>query len=112
MKERDQIEKWPMGNEPRDGELRFVPNRSGGGVVEIWRDSEWVAALVALDGEAPLAEWLVGIDPQARGDRSEPVNKRRRMVTLTGQLPTNTFGGALSEGRMEGFNHAVEGTLQ
>jgi acetyl-CoA acetyltransferase len=33
-------------------------------------------------------------------------------VEINGELPINTFGGNLSEGRLHGIGHWVEGALQ
>ena len=42
------------------------PNQADGGVIEIFRDGEWVEAPIMLDGEVPLAEWLIDADRRAR----------------------------------------------
>jgi hypothetical protein len=72
MKEHEPNQEPPITSEPRNGDLRFVPGTSDGGTIEALRDREWVEALVALDGEAPLAEWLVEADRKARDQQPEP----------------------------------------
>src|SRR5438034_11366071 len=56
----------------REGDLRFVRDYADGGAIQIWRRGGWTQALIALDGEAPLAEWLVDADRRAREGPSEP----------------------------------------
>jgi acetyl-CoA acetyltransferase len=63
------------------------------------------------DGFSPfIYYWLEELGFVGRGGAASFVGSGA--LALGGTLPTNTFGGALSEGRLEGFNHYVEATLQ
>jgi acetyl-CoA acetyltransferase len=63
------------------------------------------------DGFAPLLfYWLEDLGIVKRGEAGPFIASGA--TALDGSLPASTFGGALGEGRMEGFNVYVEGALQ
>ena len=54
--------------------------------------------------------WLEGLGFCKRGEAFEWIQDGR--IALGGQLPVNTFGGSISEGRLHGIGHWVEGVKQ
>jgi acetyl-CoA acetyltransferase len=60
-----------------------------------WLTMSWLEAL-GICGEGESGAFIEG------GER----------ISLTGELPINTNGGQLSEGRMHGFGHLHEAVLQ
>ena len=65
----------------------------------------------AVDGYSPSAMyWLeaAGFCPQ--GQAHAFIQDGR--IALEGELPVNTFGGSLSEGRLHGMGHIAEAVLQ
>jgi acetyl-CoA acetyltransferase len=54
--------------------------------------------------------WLEGLGFVARGEGLPFMRDGRG--SLTGELPVNTGGGALSEGRLHGMTHLAEGVIQ
>ena len=55
--------------------------------------------------------WLEALGFCAEGESGQYVEGGER-ISLTGELPLNTNGGQLSEGRMHGFGHLYEACLQ
>jgi acetyl-CoA acetyltransferase len=81
----------------------------------LWRTSGLEPAdmdgAMLYDGFAPdIYFWLEGLGFCKEGEAFEYVQNGR--VELGGELPINTFGGSLSEGRLHGIGHWIEGTLQ
>jgi acetyl-CoA acetyltransferase len=81
----------------------------------LWRDSGLgprdMQAAQLYDGFSPSTYyWLeaAGFCPQ--GDAHRFVQDGR--ISLEGELPLNTFGGSLSEGRLHGMGHLAEAALQ
>jgi acetyl-CoA acetyltransferase len=63
------------------------------------------------DGFAPdIYFWLEGFGFCATGEAYDWIQNGR--IDLGGELPINTFGGSLSEGRLHGMGHWVEAALQ
>jgi acetyl-CoA acetyltransferase len=63
------------------------------------------------DGFAPdIYWWLEGLGFCGRGEAFEWIQDGR--IAIDGELPINTFGGQLSEGRLHGIGHWVEGVRQ
>jgi acetyl-CoA acetyltransferase len=63
------------------------------------------------DGFAPdIYFWLEGLGFCKEGEAFDFIQDGR--IELGGQLPVNTFGGNLSEGRLHGIGHWIEGALQ
>lgn len=70
-----------------------------------------VQGAMLYDGFAPdVYFWLEGLGFCKEGEAFEFVQDGR--IELGGELPVNTFGGNLSEGRLHGIGHWIEGTLQ
>lgn len=70
-----------------------------------------VDAAMLYDGFAPSTlYWLeaAGFCPQ--GEAARFIQDGR--IAIDGELPVNTFGGSLSQGRLHGMGHAVEAVLQ
>jgi acetyl-CoA acetyltransferase len=81
----------------------------------IWRDCglrpDDVDAAMLYDGYAPdIYFWLEGLGFCGIGEAYEFVQGGR--IEIGGDLPINTFGGNLSEGRLHGIGHWVEAVLQ
>jgi acetyl-CoA acetyltransferase len=63
------------------------------------------------DGFAPdIYWWLEGLGFCDRGEAFEWIQDGR--IAIGGELPINTFGGQVSEGRLHGIGHWVEGVRQ
>ncbi|MET0422052.1 MAG: hypothetical protein ABW073_10120 [Acidimicrobiia bacterium] len=70
-----------------------------------------VDGAMLYDGFSPdVYFWLEGLGFCGRGEAFEWIQDGR--IALGGELPINTFGGNLSEGRLHGIGHWVEATLQ
>jgi acetyl-CoA acetyltransferase len=54
--------------------------------------------------------WLEGMGFCRKGEAFEFIQDGR--IATDGELPLNTFGGNLSEGRLHGLGHLIEATLQ
>lgn len=63
------------------------------------------------DGFSPSAYyWLEAAGMCPEGEASRFVQDGR--IALNGELPVNTFGGSLSEGRLHGMGHLIEAARQ
>jgi acetyl-CoA acetyltransferase len=70
-----------------------------------------VDAAMLYDGFAPdIYFWLEGLGFCEEGEAYEFIQDGR--IEIGGELPVNTFGGNLSEGRLHGIGHWVEAALQ
>ncbi|GAC1543324.1 MAG: lipid-transfer protein [Candidatus Velthaea sp.] len=70
-----------------------------------------MSAAMLYDGFAPSTMyWLESAGFCGRGEAFSFVQDGR--IALGGQLPVNTFGGSLSQGRLHGMGHAAEAVLQ
>lgn len=70
-----------------------------------------VQGAMLYDGFAPdVYFWLEGLGFCKEGEAYEFIQDGR--IEIGGQLPVNTFGGNLSEGRLHGIGHWIEGVLQ
>jgi acetyl-CoA acetyltransferase len=70
-----------------------------------------VTAAMLYDGYAPdIYFWLEGLGFCDRGEAWKWIQGGR--IERDGALPINTFGGNLSEGRIHGIGHWIEGALQ
>jgi len=81
----------------------------------IWSTSRLTPADVGgamlYDGFAPdIYFWLEGLGFCKEGEGFEFIQDGR--IEIGGELPINTFGGNLSEGRLHGIGHWIEGALQ
>lgn len=86
------------------GTVRLLWQRSGLSA----RDVD-VAQL--YDGFSPSTYyWLESAGLCPEGEASSFVQDGR--IALTGELPVNTFGGSLSEGRLHGMGHLIEAARQ
>lgn len=63
------------------------------------------------DGFSPdIYWWLEGLGFCGRGEAFEWIQNGR--IAIDGELPINTFGGQISEGRLHGMGHWVEAVKQ
>jgi acetyl-CoA acetyltransferase len=70
-----------------------------------------MAAAQLYDGFAPSAlYWLEAAGFCGRGEAHSFVQSGR--IAVGGEMPVNTFGGSLSEGRLHGMGHIAEAVLQ
>jgi acetyl-CoA acetyltransferase len=70
-----------------------------------------IGAAMLYDGWAPNVYFLLeGLGFCKDGEAHEFIQNGR--IDIDGDLPVNTFGGNLSEGRLHGMGHWVEATLQ
>jgi acetyl-CoA acetyltransferase len=68
-------------------------------------------AAMFYDGFSPdIYWWLEGLEFCERGTAYEWIQDGR--IAIGGELPINTFGGQVSEGRLHGIGHWIEGTRQ
>ncbi|HWC30298.1 MAG TPA: hypothetical protein VG845_09470 [Dehalococcoidia bacterium] len=82
---------------------------------QLWRDSGLgprdMRAAQLYDGFSPSTYyWLEAAGFCAQGEAHAFIQDGR--IDLTGELPLNTFGGSLSEGRLHGMGHLAEAALQ
>lgn len=72
---------------------------------------EDIDGAMLYDGFAPdIYFWLEGLGFCGEGEAFEFIQDGR--IEIGGKLPINTFGGNLSEGRLHGIGHFIEGALQ
>jgi acetyl-CoA acetyltransferase len=81
----------------------------------LWADSGLrptdMAAAQLYDGFAPSTlYWLEAAGFCGPGEAHAFIQNGR--ITVGGELPVNTFGGSLSQGRLHGMGHIAEGVLQ
>lgn len=81
----------------------------------LWDDSGYgpgeMAAAELYDGFAPSTlYWLEAAGFCKRGEAHAFIQDGR--IALDGELPVNTFGGSLSQGRLHGMGHIAEAVLQ
>jgi acetyl-CoA acetyltransferase len=70
-----------------------------------------MGAAQLYDGFSPSTYyWLEAAGFCGRGEAHSFIQDGR--IELTGELPVNTFGGSLSEGRLHGMGHLAEAALQ
>lgn len=70
-----------------------------------------VKAAQLYDGFSPSAlYWLEAAGFCGEGEAFEFIQDGR--IALEGELPVNTFGGSLSQGRLHGMGHTAEAVLQ
>jgi len=84
-------------------------------VDQLWSDSglqpQDIAVAQLYDGFAPSAlYWLEAAGFCGRGEAMDFIQDGR--IALDGDLPVNTFGGSLSQGRLHGMGHIAEAVLQ
>jgi acetyl-CoA acetyltransferase len=82
---------------------------------KLWASSglgpEEMSAAELYDGFSPTVYyWLESAGFCPEGEASRFVQDGR--IALDGELPVNTFGGSLSEGRLHGMGHVAEAALQ
>jgi acetyl-CoA acetyltransferase len=82
---------------------------------QLWRDAGLgpsdMGSAQLYDGFSPSVwYWLEAAGFCGRGEASKFASADR--TCLTGELPINTFGGSLSQGRMHGMGHIAEAALQ
>lgn len=110
---------WGQNTAPRRTLLHYALDdyMEGGGSLarKLWASAgfgpEDIDAAELYDGFNPSTlYWLeaAGFCPQGEGSRF--VQNGR--IALEGELPVNTFGGSLSEGRMHGMGHIAEAVRQ
>lgn len=81
----------------------------------LWSDSGYgpadMAAAELYDGFAPSTlYWLEAAGFCGRGEALAYIQDGR--IALDGEMPVNTFGGSLSQGRLHGMGHVAEAVLQ
>jgi acetyl-CoA acetyltransferase len=82
---------------------------------QLWRDSGFgpgqIDAAQLYDGFSPsVYYWLEAAGFCPVGEAHAFIRDGR--IALEGELPVNTFGGSLSEGRLHGMGHLAEAALQ
>jgi acetyl-CoA acetyltransferase len=82
---------------------------------QLWSDSGLgpndMDAAQLYDGFSPSTYyWLEAAGFCSRGEAHAFIQDGR--IALDGELPVNTFGGSLSEGRLHGMGHLAEAALQ
>lgn len=82
---------------------------------QLWSDAGLgptdMQAAQLYDGFSPSTYyWLEAAGFCPRGEAHAFVQNGR--IDITGELPVNTFGGSLSEGRLHGMGHLAEAALQ
>jgi acetyl-CoA acetyltransferase len=82
---------------------------------QLWASSRLrphdMSGAMLYDGFAPdIYFWLEGMGFCEQGTAYDWIQDGR--LERTGYLPINTFGGSLSEGRLHGIGHWIEGALQ
>jgi acetyl-CoA acetyltransferase len=82
---------------------------------QLWRDAGLgpgdMDAAQLYDGFSPsVYYWLEAAGFCGRGEAHSFIQEGR--IALDGDLPVNTFGGSLSEGRLHGMGHLAEAALQ
>lgn len=82
---------------------------------QLWADSGLaptdMAAAQLYDGFAPSAlYWLEAAGFCGPGEAMDFIQDGR--IAIGGDLPVNTFGGSLSQGRLHGMGHIAESVLQ
>jgi acetyl-CoA acetyltransferase len=100
---------------PHAAPIEQLWHRTGTLGAQLWESSGLttrdVDAAMLYDGFAPdIYFWLEGMGFCERGHAFEWIQDGR--LEIDGELPVNTFGGNLSEGRLHGIGHWVEGALQ
>ena len=79
------------------------------GILGIVGNTDVAAQL--YDGFSPSTYyWLEAAGFCGQGEAHSFIQDGR--IELTGELPVNTFGGSLSEGRLHGMGHLAEAALQ
>lgn len=81
----------------------------------LWRDAGFgardLSAGQLYDGFAPSAlYWLECAGFCGRGEALDYIQDGR--IAIGGEMPINTFGGSLSQGRLHGMGHVAEAVLQ
>ena len=81
----------------------------------LWRDAGFgardLSAGQLYDGFAPSAlYWLEAAGFCGRGEALDYIQGGR--IAIGGEMPINTFGGSLSEGRLHGMGHVAEAVKQ
>lgn len=72
---------------------------------------EDVSGAMLYDGFSPdIYWWLEGLGFCGRGEAFDWIQDGR--IAIDGELPVNTFGGQVSEGRLHGMGHWVEAVRQ
>jgi len=70
-----------------------------------------IDACMLYDGFSPdIYWWLEGLNFCGRGEAYQWIQDGR--IRLGGEMPINTFGGQISEGRLHGIGHWCEAVLQ
>ena len=82
---------------------------------QLWESSgvmpHEIGAAMLYDGFSPaVLYWLEAAGFCSPGEALSFIQDGR--IGIDGDLPVNTFGGSLSEGRMHGMGHAAEAVLQ
>ena len=99
--------------------LRYIMNdhiESGKPLADqLWRDSGLgpadMSAAQLYDGFSPSTYyWLEAAGFCGRGEAYEFVRDGR--IEIDGEMPLNTFGGSLSQGRLHGMGHIIAAALQ
>ncbi|MGD9945478.1 MAG: hypothetical protein AB7F71_05390 [Burkholderiaceae bacterium] len=81
----------------------------------LWRSAGMgprdMSAAMLYDGFAPSAiYWLESAGFCGTGEALDFIQDGR--IAIDGELPVNTFGGSLSQGRLHGMGHVAEAALQ
>jgi acetyl-CoA acetyltransferase len=103
---------WDWRNGPLE---EYMQDTAGNLGRTLWASTDMkpsdMSGAMFYDGFSPdIYWWLEGLGFCGRGEAYEWIQDDR--IAIGGELPLNTFGGQVSEGRLHGIGHWIEATRQ